>query len=91
MDVSEAFTHTFNSLFGKSEENPRLEDFQRYLSEYSLPLAQGKSVVSGKGVSLVSHDYCKGAKFISQDEIKEVPFEPLSINEIKDIDSILEA
>ena len=91
MDINEAFAHTFSALLGKSDEKPKLEDFKDYLAEYMLPLAKRKSAISGKEVTLVSNDYCKSARFISQDEIRENKFEPLNINEIKDIDSILGA
>ncbi len=91
MDINEAFIHTFRALFGKTDSEPNLEDFREYFLEYMRPYSTGKSILSGKRVTLVSDDYCKGARFISQDEIVEKRFEPLSINKIKDIDSILEA
>ncbi|MFH1470698.1 MAG: hypothetical protein ABIF01_03045 [Candidatus Micrarchaeota archaeon] len=91
MDLDEAFGHTFRAMLGKTDCALKIDDFRDYFLEYMLPYSIGKSAVSGKEVTIVSEEYCKGAKFISQDEIKEVPFEPLSINEIKDIDSILEA
>ncbi|MFH1448136.1 MAG: hypothetical protein ABIG39_04695 [Candidatus Micrarchaeota archaeon] len=92
MDVEQAFQHTFNSLFGKGDEEIRLDDFKDYLFQYAIKGSKRKSSISGKDVTLVSSDYCEDAKFISQDEVDiNRKFEPLSINEVKDIDSILEA
>ncbi|MFH0817752.1 MAG: hypothetical protein V1909_03910, partial [Candidatus Micrarchaeota archaeon] len=91
MELNEAFQTTFNTLLGKGDEEVKLEDFEGYLSQYLRPVLKQKSSVSGKEVTLLTSDYCDGAKFISQDEVKEQQFAPLNINEIKDIDSILEA
>ncbi len=91
MDLEEAFQHTFNMLLGKGDGEVRLEDLGGYLAQHSRPVSKRKSSVSGKDVALLSDDYCDGAKFVSYDEVRERRFEPLDINEIKDIDSILEA
>ncbi len=89
MDIDEAFGHTFDTLFGRGEP-ARLDDFKDYLLQYSIPVTRRKSALSGKSVTLVSNDYCEGANFISQEEMKELS-KPFSINEVKDIDGILEA
>ncbi|MFH1470942.1 MAG: hypothetical protein ABIF01_04290 [Candidatus Micrarchaeota archaeon] len=91
MDIDNAFMRTFNLLLGNGEGEVSLEEFRGYLLQYSKPVSRRKSLVSGKDVALVTDDYCKDAKFISHDELREAAFEPLSINEIKDIDSILGA
>ncbi len=91
MDINEAFKHTFNALFGKEGEQAQLDDFKGYLPQYVPPRSRRKSAISGKDVAIVTEDYCKGANFISQDEIRNKDFPSLNINEIKDIDGILGA
>lgn len=66
--------------------------YEKYLSKYVEPFRTEKSIISGKEVS-VSGEYEKGARFISGDELMD--FEPfakgarLSINQVKDIDSLI--
>jgi hypothetical protein len=68
-----------------------LKDFEEWIGEYMPPLSKRKSHLSGKEVILVSPHYCKDARFVSSDEIREIKADPLTINEIKDIDSVIQA
>ena len=69
-----------------------LSEYGRWLSGLNDPLCVRASSVSGKRVVMTSENYCKGAKVIDLAEADFMgKFEPLSINEIKDIDSILAA
>ncbi|MFA5929388.1 MAG: hypothetical protein WC861_00735 [Candidatus Micrarchaeia archaeon] len=90
MDVYSGWKSTCRAIFG--EEIGELDAFRSYLLEYHYPCVKGKSAISGKDVALSSSRYCKGASVISQDEVNfEKKYAPLSINEIKDIDSLLSA
>jgi len=96
---SSSFYQTLNSawkttgmvIFG--EEIGELEEFTEYLKSYMQPLFSGESLLSGKPVFLLSSHYSPASRFISFDEVASLKekFEPLSINEIKDIDSIIQA
>lgn len=69
-----------------------LENYREWLSGAMDKLSTKKSALSGKEVQVGTPHYCKGAKFISLDEVDfNKRFEPLSINEVKDVDSIVEA
>ncbi|MCX6769893.1 MAG: hypothetical protein NT051_04415 [Candidatus Micrarchaeota archaeon] len=77
-------------IFG--EEIGDMGEYGEWLAENTLPLFTGKSTASGKSVSFVLPYYPKDAKFISLDEVDfSKKFEPLSMNEVKDIDSIIRA
>ena len=88
--LNKAWKSTCKILFG--EEIGELESYRDWLTEYVTQPKEEKSAVSGESVSLASHDYSQTAKFIGFGEIDfGKQFEPLSINEAKDIDSIVEA
>ncbi|MFA6907722.1 MAG: hypothetical protein WC263_02755 [Candidatus Micrarchaeia archaeon] len=89
MDLDGAFKATSKVIFG--EEIGTLSEFEPYLREMLLPYQVKKSCVSGKGVMVSNLYYPGGAKFVSQDEISLLKFPPLSVNEIKDIDSLFAA
>ncbi|HIH22658.1 TPA: hypothetical protein HA238_02935 [Candidatus Micrarchaeota archaeon] len=104
MDINQAFKFTYKLLLG--ECNVEMDEVKDWLLSYQVPLGHKTSSVSGKPVVVSSQSYPDDAKFISQDEIdwnnKFEPhetrdpkpgtqFEPLGINEIKDLDSIVEA
>jgi len=72
------------------EEIGKLEDYRAWLEEYMAATAREKSSVSGKEVVLACADYPKSAKFVSLEETGGKAA-TLSINEVKDIDSIMEA
>ena len=74
------------------EEAGSLADCAAWLAEFTEPISHQKSSFSGKGVICAPTDYCKGAKWLSFDEVDfGRKFAPLSINEIKDIDSLIGA
>ncbi|MCX6770334.1 MAG: hypothetical protein NT051_06725, partial [Candidatus Micrarchaeota archaeon] len=56
-----------------------------------FPYQVKKSCISGKPVMVSNDLYPANGKFVSQDEISLLKFPPLSINEIKDIDSLFAA
>lgn len=73
------------------EEVGELEEFGAWLSELNEPGLNAKSF-SGKEILLPSKNYLPSSKFTSFEELDfNKKFNPLSINEIKDIDSIAEA
>lgn len=85
--VNKAWKSTCKVLFGA--EVGELEDFSAWLEEYLEPRRCEKSALNGQDVYFSVHDYAKGAKFIAFEEVDfNKKFQPLSINEIKDIDSI---
>ncbi|MEW6528958.1 MAG: hypothetical protein AB1391_03650 [Candidatus Micrarchaeota archaeon] len=87
-DVEKAFQTTFKIIFG-SECKVKIEDLKDYLWKYHYPLEKKKSKISGKDVYLGENRYC--GNVISYDEIDFKKSYALDINEIKDIDSIVEA
>lgn len=68
-----------------------LEEFGPWLRETMFSYREMKSSISGKEVVISSPYYTKNARFVSQDEIAGLKFEPLDVNDIKDMDSLLEA
>jgi len=69
-----------------------LAQYGEWLSERADAVFASKSAASGKEVAYANCDYCKGAGWLSFDEIDfGVKFPPLCINDVKDIDSLLEA
>ena len=87
--INADFKKTCRILFG--QEIGELEEFASYLSETNWPYVMGKSCVSGKGVMLSGPHYRAGSKFAQQDEIASLKIAPVSINDIKDIDSLFNA
>ncbi|MFH1306052.1 MAG: hypothetical protein ABIH83_00140 [Candidatus Micrarchaeota archaeon] len=89
-EVNKAFQETFKIIFG--ECNLELDELKEYLvSQHYMPLSIKKSKVSGKEVFLCNNKYSKDSNFISQDELSLQKPEPLDINQIKDLDSIIES
>ena len=69
-----------------------LDEYSKWLSGLNDPLAIRKSSSSGKPVVMTSENYCGGARVQDMSETDFMrKFEPLSINEIKDIDSLTSA
>lgn len=69
-----------------------LSDFMPYLSGLVAEPIRRKSSISGKEVTYAIPEYSEGSRWISLDEIDyRKKAEPLSINEIKDFDSLLAA
>ncbi|MBM3229312.1 hypothetical protein FJZ26_02675 [Candidatus Parvarchaeota archaeon] len=91
MDINEAWKSTYRLLLG-AECTVALDQCADWLKRHHYPPTSAKSAISGKSVSLARDCYCKGARIISQDEIDfKKSAAPLNINDIKDIDSVLEA
>jgi hypothetical protein len=88
-ELNKAWNATCKVLFG--EEIGELKEYEEWLKEYMPVTGKRKSHISGKEVTVTFDEYCKDARFVSLDEAKEKSIEPLTINEIKDIDSIVEA
>lgn len=90
MDINQAFKTTFKLLLG-AEPQLELDDIAEYLKRWHANPTLVSSSISGKPVSVSSDMYKKNLKFISEDEIDFSKNFKLDINEIKDIDSIVEA
>ena len=88
--LSKAWKDACRVLFG--QEIGELSDYSDWLAEMvDAPIVK-KSSISGKEVIHSRADYSESARSISLEEIDiGKKFEPLNINEIKDIDSIIEA
>ncbi|VVC04191.1 Uncharacterised protein [Candidatus Bilamarchaeum dharawalense] len=84
--LNRSWKSTCKILLG--EELGELRDYEDWLAEYCPKPQISKSAISGKEVYLAS-DYSKLANVISADEISTS--KPLSINDIKDIDSLVRA
>ncbi|VVB58633.1 Uncharacterised protein [Candidatus Anstonella stagnisolia] len=88
--LDKCWKSTCRVLFGK--EIGELKPFQKWLSLNTPALAHAPSSLTGKEITYSIEDYCAGSKRASLDEIwKLKKFPPISINEIKDIDSLLSA
>ncbi len=80
---------TCRILFG-SEVGP-MKEYEAWLSESLEPMHKAPSFISGKGTYAIG-DYSPGSSFASFDEIDMMKkAEPLSINALKDIDSLISA
>ncbi|MFA6530233.1 MAG: hypothetical protein WCT31_00750 [Candidatus Micrarchaeia archaeon] len=74
------------------EEVGELADFKKWLTGSSRAALERKSSVSGKNVHFVLPYYSDTASFASMEEVDmNKKFEPLDINQLKDMDSIIEA
>ncbi|MCX6772804.1 MAG: hypothetical protein NTV88_03485 [Candidatus Micrarchaeota archaeon] len=80
---------TCRILFGA--EIGELSEFAPYLKETMFPCKMFKSALSGKPVMVSSPHYPDAGKYASQEEIAKMQSLPLSINDIKDIDSLFGA
>ena len=88
--LNKAWKSTCRVLFGS--EAGELSSCAEWLKEYNEKIRTERSSVSGKTVSFSQDGYSHSARFLAFDEIDfGKKFAPLSINEIKDIDSISQA
>ncbi len=89
-DFDSKFRQTCRILFG--DEIGPLTNFIPYLTEYMQKPNIFKSYISNNDVYVSGQHYMSSAKFLAFDELDwKRKFPPLSINEIKDIDSIANA
>lgn len=87
--IDSDFRATCKVLFGK-EAGP-LGPLSDYMKEYMLPYRLAKSALSGKDVFISGTRHGPESSFVSQDELKQLKPAPFRVDEIKDIDSLLEA
>ncbi|MFH0817150.1 MAG: zinc ribbon domain-containing protein [Candidatus Micrarchaeota archaeon] len=87
--LDKAWGSTCRVLFG--QELGELEEYGDWLGEYLPKTTKRKSHVSGKEVILAKDAYPTEARFISADELAMNKSYALDINQIKDIDSLIEA
>lgn len=88
--LNKAWKSTCKTVLGG--EVGDLDEFKEWLSEPLETDFHAKSAVSGKDVYYAVPYYKKEAKYKSLDEVDfNKKFAPLNINEMKDIDSIVEA
>ncbi len=88
--MNNSWKSTCKILFGQDIGD--LSEYEQWLSEYIGKPKVEKSALSGNPVHLAVKDYSRGSKFLSFDEIDfNKTFDPLNINEIKDIDCIVSA
>jgi hypothetical protein len=87
--LNRAWKSTCRILLG--DEVGELNEYEPWLKGFIPRIEKRKSYVSGKEIAIASEAYCKNARFVSLDEAKEKTIDPLTINEIKDIDGIIEA
>jgi hypothetical protein len=88
--LEKAWASTCKVLFG--EELGQLSQYKAWLSELvDLPVVR-KSTLSGKDVIYSTKDYSPKAKSMGLEEVDlNKKFQPLSINQVKDIESITAA
>lgn len=86
--ANRAFKDTCRVLF--KEEIGELCEFEEYLKECMFPFQVLKSHISGRDVVVPAY-YPQKARIISQDEVGGLEFSPLDVNQVKDIDTLLEA
>lgn len=87
--VDSAFRGLCKIMFGR--EVGGLLEFEPYLKEAMMPYMIVKSSTSGKDVYLSSPHYPKNGKFASLAEAEKLPSAKISINDIKDVDSLFRA
>ena len=88
--LEKAWASTCKVLFG--EEAGSLPQYEKWLAELVDPTVVRKSSISGKEVIYSTANYSESAKSINLDEVDfNRKYPPLSINQIKDIDSIASA
>ena len=88
--LDKAWKSTCRVLFG--EEVGGLAPFAEWLREYDYVTRSESSSVSGKPITFAMDDYSPSAHFVSLDETDfQKKFEPIGINDLKDIDRLVRA
>lgn len=97
-ELNKSWKETCKIVLGR--EIGELNEYDKWLASLNNPRFVKKSSISGKDTVFTSSEFsdssgyspASSSKFIGMDELDfNKKFDPLSINEIKDIDSILEA
>lgn len=89
-ELNRKWEATCRLLFGR--EVGELKKYEKWLSEFMEEMGNAKCGVSGEEVRHVSPEYCEGSRRVAHSEVDfEKKFAPLSINEIKDVESIVQA
>jgi hypothetical protein len=86
--LNAAWKSTCKILLG--QEIGELQEYEKFLKRYIVPLKKTKSTFSGKDIAYGA-PYSPKAKFISEDEMGLLTPAPLGTNDIKDIDSLFNA
>ncbi len=93
MDINDAWKETCKVLLGG--EIGDMAQYEKYLSSQVEPIYLKKSILSQANVAVSNPNFCKGARFMSNNEqgeyAKRASKAKLSINDVKDIDSIISA
>lgn len=87
--LSKSWKSTCRILFGR--EIGELTEYDKWLAASMPAKARRKSHLSGKGVAVAMDAFSPGARFVSSDELAQNKEYSLSMNELKDIDSLLAA
>ena len=88
--LDKAWKNTCKVLFG--QEIGDCTEYAKWLAEFVDPIYIKKSNISGRDVIFSTSDYPAGSKAACLDEVDfGKKFTPLGINQVKDIDSIMEA
>ncbi len=88
--LNRAWKSTSRIVFG--QEIGELTDYSEWLADMADPVFTAKSSISGKEVTFASDQYPKGSKRMGFEEVDfSKRAEPLGMNEIKDIDSLVDA
>ena len=88
--LNTAFKQTSKAILGG--EIGELGSYENWLREYMHPTKSHKSYISDETIYSAHDFYDDNSRFIGFNEIDfNKRFEPLNINEVKDIDSIVEA
>ena len=88
--LERAWASTCKVLFG--EEAGSMRQYEKWLAELVDPAVVRKSCISGKDVIYSTAHYSESAASINLDEVDfNRKYPPLSINQVKDIDSIISA
>ncbi|PIT84206.1 hypothetical protein COU37_04635 [Candidatus Micrarchaeota archaeon CG10_big_fil_rev_8_21_14_0_10_45_29] len=89
-EINNAWKTSCKIIFGRDIGD--LEDYEKWLGHYIEGPYERKSSLTGKKVVLSKDDFAQDAKYLSHDELDySKKYEPLNINELKDIDSIANA
>jgi len=86
--VNDAWKAACKVIF--TREIGELKDYEKFLKRYVQPIKTAKSSIGGKQVYFCA-PYNENAKFISQSELMKMKVEPIEINDLKDVDSLLGA